>query len=415
MKRTLNALILLYPKPWRERYRKEFEALLEDVPPTWRTLLDVVGGAMKMQLKGWNPWKLVASVGIVGALQMGAYTLMMPKQYVSHATLKYVDPSKLTSASKDILSRKSLTHLVVEEDLYHAERARLPIEDVVEQMKLHDIVIRPLSTPTGDFAYTISFQAPDAARAQRTTRRLTSMFLSANVGSLVNPANLPVDPTGPRASRNMIIGLVLGILVGTLVALFNGLKVWKLGGALGLAGLLTGACFAYWLPTQFRSTALIRSIGPGSDSIHRLAFAVLEPRNLDATIARHALYPHDPDPRKKFMENLRFKAGSPGLPAGSPGPDAIEIQFDYRDRVIAQEVTGDIASQIIDAAFRNRGVLASGQTLELLDPPTLPWRPISPNWPMIEGVGLFAGLAAAIGVGAFRHARPRSLQMPSTT
>ncbi len=40
----------LYPAEWRERYGDEFEALLEDSPPTPLAMLDVAIGALDAHL-----------------------------------------------------------------------------------------------------------------------------------------------------------------------------------------------------------------------------------------------------------------------------------------------------------------------------------------------------------------------------
>ena len=88
MRRALHFLILLYPKQWRNRYKAEFEALLDDVSPTWRTLFDVLGGAVKMQFKIWTPWKMIAAFGLVGVIAALAVTLTIPAQYVSQAVIK---------------------------------------------------------------------------------------------------------------------------------------------------------------------------------------------------------------------------------------------------------------------------------------------------------------------------------------
>ena len=40
----------LYPASWRRRYGVEFEALLEDAGRNWRDVLDVLLGALKMQM-----------------------------------------------------------------------------------------------------------------------------------------------------------------------------------------------------------------------------------------------------------------------------------------------------------------------------------------------------------------------------
>ena len=54
MKRLAAGLARLYPRQWRVRYGKEFGALLEDANLTWRDLLDVIIGALRMQMKAWN-------------------------------------------------------------------------------------------------------------------------------------------------------------------------------------------------------------------------------------------------------------------------------------------------------------------------------------------------------------------------
>ena len=46
----MSGLLRLYPRPWRERYGEEFEALLADRPPTLRHQLDIVRGALDARL-----------------------------------------------------------------------------------------------------------------------------------------------------------------------------------------------------------------------------------------------------------------------------------------------------------------------------------------------------------------------------
>ena len=55
MKRLARHLARLYPRPWRVRYGREFEALLEDANLTWRDLGDVIAEALRMRLRTWNP------------------------------------------------------------------------------------------------------------------------------------------------------------------------------------------------------------------------------------------------------------------------------------------------------------------------------------------------------------------------
>ena len=253
MRRALQSLISLYPKAWRHRYQDEFNALLDDVPPTWKTFFDVLGGALKMQIKGWSPWKIVAACGLVGMLASGAFTLTIPKRYVSTAVIN-ASEKELESSIRRVESRSSLTHLIVEENLYATERARIPIEDVVEQMKRKDILVRAV----GGQAFTVSFSSADAGQAQRTTQRLATQLVDGNIGTVVDPARLPVTPVGPRLSRNLVMGLIAGIVIGSLYALFAGLRVWKLAAGLGVAGAIAGVAIGYLIPDRYVSTAIMR-------------------------------------------------------------------------------------------------------------------------------------------------------------
>src|ERR1035437_3798593 len=248
MKRALNALISLYPKTWRNRYESEFKALLDDVSPTWGTLFNVLGGAMKMQLKSWSAWKTVAAFGLVGATGALAFTLTIPHRYVSTAVIKMGDIGdvQLNAEATKILGRAPLTRLIMEADLYSDLRGRMPLEDIVEQLKTQDIRIQP----AGGKQFAVSVVASDAGRAQRATQILAADFLDAKVGTLVDPASLPVTPNGPRLSRNVLMGLGAGVLLGSLYALFAGLKVWKLAAGLGIAGAIAGAAIGVLMPER---------------------------------------------------------------------------------------------------------------------------------------------------------------------
>jgi hypothetical protein len=83
------------------------------------------------------------------------------------------------------------------------------------------------------------------------------------------------------------------------------------------------------------------------------------------------------------------------------------IQFDYGDKYIAQKVTADVESQLIVHLMDegNRRGSDVKKNIKLLDPASLARVPKSPNRPVIEGLGLFVGLAAAVGLGIWRYRR----------
>jgi uncharacterized protein involved in exopolysaccharide biosynthesis len=109
--------------------------------------------------KGWifGPFlfTLVASV-------VGVY--LYPDSYVSQAVVKIVPQQvpqnmvqsainqqmsdRINSMAQTILSRTVLTTIINSFGLYQRERSRMPIEDVIEQMK-KNILIQPVTSSTG--------------------------------------------------------------------------------------------------------------------------------------------------------------------------------------------------------------------------------------------------------------------------
>jgi capsular polysaccharide biosynthesis protein len=400
MKRALYALISLYPKPWRNRYKNEFCALLDDVSPTWRMLVDVFGGALKMQMKIWSPWKIIPAFAVAGVVLATAFSLAVPDRYVSTAVIKIGDGQrrKMAATRQLVESRWFLSKLINEGDLYKGERSRLPLEDVVERMKSKDLAIYPVNA-SGVQAFAVSFTSTDAGQAQRTAQRLASQFVDAHVGEVLDPASLPVHPQNPRRSRIILMGLFAGLVVGVLFALFNGLRVWKIGGGLGIAGAIAGAAVAFVLPERFVSTAVI-SVAARSgawDRISQIVAAVKSDASLRETVQRFNLYPNESGRERRLAEHLHIETVSNG--------PAIVIRFDDRDRFVAQKVVRDIERRLMAEDFNSNIRLGSREdhTLEWLDPATLPQNAYFPNRPMVVETGFFIGLAGAIMLGVWRH------------
>ena len=63
MKRLIRLMAKLYPEAWRERYGEEFEALLDEVGVTGRIAVDVLKGAILMQIQRWMKIGIMALLG----------------------------------------------------------------------------------------------------------------------------------------------------------------------------------------------------------------------------------------------------------------------------------------------------------------------------------------------------------------
>ncbi len=136
---------------------------------------------------------IIASCIIISiAIGLGFY-LLQPKVYMSSCLLSYqqqsVNPAKISPEAntkiKDIVStltqiissRTSLEEIINSEGLYKKERANLPMEDVVENMRRN---INIIPSKEGD-TFSISFMGSDPTKVVRVTNSLSSRFIEENM------------------------------------------------------------------------------------------------------------------------------------------------------------------------------------------------------------------------------------------
>ena len=97
----------------------------------------------------------LSTIGAVGAF-------LWPETYVSSAVFRIVPPAasgalipdpirvgmadRVATMKQSILSRATLTALIDSHNLYPAERKRVPLEDVIENMK-RDVAVAPVNKP----------------------------------------------------------------------------------------------------------------------------------------------------------------------------------------------------------------------------------------------------------------------------
>jgi len=127
---------------------------------------------------------------------------LYPNTYVSSAVLRVTPQQisdrlvptvinmqmqqRLQQLQQEILSRGSLAELIARPalDLYKAERVRLPMEDIVQDMR-GKVKIQPVEVNAGQgrvtSAFTISFAYPDRFKAQAVVRELVTKFTEQNV------------------------------------------------------------------------------------------------------------------------------------------------------------------------------------------------------------------------------------------
>lgn len=100
---------------------------------------------------------------------------------------------RLNQMQQEILSRGSLTGIILQLNLYEKERKQKPTEDIVQDMRNNKIKIVMMDTQSNDRKYTsafsISFQyAGDRYKAQAVVQQLVSKFMDQNQTVLKNQA-----------------------------------------------------------------------------------------------------------------------------------------------------------------------------------------------------------------------------------
>ena len=431
MSRLIRFLARLYPRSWRERYGAEYSALLEEVRPDGRTAADVFIGALAMQIRNWKSWGILAASALFGAGVIGSLFVAVPNSYSSIAVLKVGGQAgtllsddaldEINALTVDLESRSRLTQVITAYDLYRGERSRMPLEDVLEEMKSH-IRIEPIGS--NGAAVAIGFSYSDPRIAQQVTEGIASRFLTASRDSrsvsleILDPASLPQS-----SIRNYPVIIVSGIacflLMWGALSLIRRISIRshaRAGSAevppltwadprILMASALTGvlvivACFLT-IPKTYISIAVMRVRGQAdpqqmSAAINAIARNVEDREKLAEIITTYGLYERQrarmpsEDVAQQMLRSIRVEPLGPKIPA-------IRVGFEYSDPAIAQRVTQDLAWR-----FSAEGQNSQGVDLQVLDTASFPESWIRPNNELIVALGLACFLLMWSALSAWR-------------
>ncbi len=241
-KRLIAFLIRLYPADWRRRYEDEFGALLEDVRPGLREMLDVFCGGVAMQWRS-SAWMRFGAVGAVAfLLGAGSALLFNPRLFVSKgmvnvATLagKQVSRSELDgaieAAAKRELSDTALAKTIEVNHLYPWESGKRSLEGLLQEMK-QDITIAPEHVGTFGYA-SVQFRYRDPELAQKIANGL-ALRLAIRAQQVLGDTRSPYFLTAGMVGRavregpNFLLVLAVGMMNGMVG---GGLAAWGFGGA----------------------------------------------------------------------------------------------------------------------------------------------------------------------------------------
>ncbi len=243
MKRVLVWAVRLYPVDWRRRYGTEFEALLNESGGDWPALMDVLRGAVTIQMKRWNVWKLTAIGGLAGAAIAGTVVGLLPTTYVSEGVILVHSreaPSDtrvwLGGLNQAVLSQASLEPLIQSNGLYKKElQAQTPMAELVGKMR-RNVKVSLASDQKNQGAgqpaqaIRIAFQSDDPAKAQQIVTELERRYIdrglqkaedagrSDRVVEVLDMPRLPQRPIKPALLQSVTGGLLIGISLAFIAA-----------------------------------------------------------------------------------------------------------------------------------------------------------------------------------------------------
>src|SRR5687767_491990 len=87
--RLIQFATSLYPAWWRARYGPEFDALLEDVHPGAGTFVNIVKGALLMQLNRMNLGRSAAASLVAGVVVAGTVLFATPRHFASTMSIEW--------------------------------------------------------------------------------------------------------------------------------------------------------------------------------------------------------------------------------------------------------------------------------------------------------------------------------------
>jgi hypothetical protein len=239
MKKVIHFAVRLYPPQWRERYGPEFDALLDDMNPGFGDILDIVKGALLMQVSLSNLPLMAAAFALLGIIVAGWVSIQNPRRYASTGVIaignaylpdEFRQPS-LLEVAPHVFGDESLTRLIDQNGLYPDELGRRPMTDRLQQFK-ENLIVASISPR----AWEVSFTYPDCVKAQKVTSDLLRCLCQGGIHVTEQMAPneeirahiqmLLIDPpqaaaVGPSLSERISLGLGGGALVGVAIAILR--------------------------------------------------------------------------------------------------------------------------------------------------------------------------------------------------
>jgi hypothetical protein len=397
-----------------------------------------------MQFKTWSLLKLTLVMGLAGVMLGLGIAFLIPNEFTSKATLE-ITPAQMSENDLaepiriqlnnliqrmewELLRRASLSAIINDPHLllYTEDLKTNPLEDVIVEMR-NNIRITNLALPgtlgTRAAAFDIVFKYNDRFKAQQTVQVLVEKLREASARiprtlpqtagkhslDVIDVASLPVKPVFPDERVVILIGSVLGV---SIVVAYRKLRkksplAWGFAISAVVFGLLGGiageaASVFNLLGNQYRSTATMVAPNDTPQQIAALTTEALSPESLSSVINAPNLRLYQDQLKSASLEDVietmqRHVVFAPTDAAGH----YFTISFEYGDRFKARQTVQAFMKELGEANQRLYGDLPDADVpplastkLEILDAPSLPITPTTPDRPRIAITGGIVGIIA---------------------
>lgn len=182
----------------------------------------------------WRRLWLILLIGILGAVGTGAISKYILVPWYTSTTMVYVinrqDVERTTYSDLQMGSQLTKDYSIL-------VKSRPVTEDVIQTLGLnltHEELVNMINveTPDGTRILKLSVQYTDPSKAKEIADRIASVSSEQMVNimemekvNILEPANLPINPSGPKVRRNTLLGGGLGVFLTmaiiVLIHMFN--------------------------------------------------------------------------------------------------------------------------------------------------------------------------------------------------
>jgi hypothetical protein len=204
MRRLIRIAARWYPVWWRRRYGNEFDALLDDVTPGWRDVVDVFAGAITMQIKTLG---MPVALALVGAAIGAVVATRLPPLYASTATIQFTSADPAGNAGT-------------------LERLRHSLDTALDGEAKAATLVALLKDDSAHATVRLTYLNRDPVQAQHVAAKLAAVVTKGSDGragaaEVLDAPDVPTSPTGAGYPASIAWGTALGLLGGGLLVVFR--------------------------------------------------------------------------------------------------------------------------------------------------------------------------------------------------